>query len=70
MTLYLDQEENRYRPEDLRQLEKVVNNYYDPKCPVCGRDMEERESYVRGKISLFYGCKGFPKHCRNTVPIK
>lgn len=56
--------------EDLRQLEKVVNNYYAPKCPVCGRDMEERESYVRGKISLFYGCKGFPKHCRNTVPIK
>lgn len=55
---------------DLRPLERIVNNYFAPKCPICGRDMEERESYSRGYSSIFYGCKGFPDKCRHTIAIK
>lgn len=56
--------------EDLRPLENIVFNYFAPRCNVCGRITEVRESISRGTTGeRFYGCTGFPDKCRNTMKL-
>ena len=57
---------NTVGENDLRELDREVNNYFAPKCTNCGREMEQRESKLG---ELFYGCKGFPNKCRNTADL-
>ena len=57
-----------------RDIEKAVLEYYAPKCPVCGRPMEPKESTrQRNYGHRFYGCIGWYEHgdsyCGKTIDI-
>lgn len=50
---------------DLRDIEKEINTYFAPNCPVCGKRMKPKENRKNGH--RFYGCDN--KECKRTIDI-
>lgn len=50
---------------DLRDIEKEINTYFAPDCPVCGEKMVPKEN--RKNKHRFYGCSS--KECKCTIDI-